>query len=422
MPDSLLPELQGERLALVAGAALVGLFLGALIAWLAGRASRARLAAELGAERRSTVEKVRLLGETEVRLREAFQALSAEALRQNNESFLALAQTRLGQVREQTAAELDARQQAIEALVKPVRETLVRVDEQIRRVEKERHGHYDAITQHLHLIAESHERLRAETTNLVKALRQPTARGRWGELQLRRVCEMAGMLAHCDFAEQETTRDAEGAAFRPDLIVRLPGEKQLVVDAKAPLDAYLEALEAADDETRRVHLRRHAANVKTHMSKLGSKAYWQQFDAAPEFVVMFLPGEAFFSAALQHEPALIEHGVAERVIVASPTTLIALLRAAAYGWQQERIAANAEEISRLGRELYERIGNLAGHFARVGRELDAAVAAYNGAIGSLEGRVLVTARRFRELGVGGGDEIDRLEGVQRNTRATRGEV
>ena len=337
---------------------------------------RERLAAtqaELDVERRSFDERVT----------SAIKALSAEALKENNASFLALAETKLG------------------GYVSPLKESLERVDLHVRTLEQSRQRAYGAVHQELVSLRETQERLRSETGNLVTALRAPHVRGRWGELQLKRVVELAGMLAHCDFVEQATTRDSEGALLRPDLVVRMPGGKQVVVDAKAPLAAYLDAVEATDDDVRRARLVDHARQVRDHVLKLGQKGYWREFPPAPEFVIMFLPDESFFRAALEHDPTLIETGADAGVVFASPTTLIGLLRAIHYGWQQEKVAEGAREVHALGRELYGRLGVMARHVAKLGRALDGAVGAYNETVGSLERRVLVQARRFEQHGISG---------------------
>jgi DNA recombination protein RmuC len=375
----------------------------------------AALGAELAGERRSAQEKQGLLREAEQRLREAFQALSAEALRQNSRSFLDLARTSLGEHQRAAGDDLEARRKAIDALVAPIQESLGRVDAKLQLVEKEREGHYKEIAKHMELVASSQRELQAQTGQLVRALRNPSVRGRWGEIQLRRVVEMAGMLDHCDFQEQPSAQTDDGR-LRPDLIVRLPGGKHVVIDAKAPLDAYLNALDCADESERTQRLRDHARQVRAHMEKLARRSYWSQFEPTPEFVVMFLPGETFFSAALQHDASLLEYGVGQHVIVASPTTLIALLRAVAYGWRQERIARSAEEISQLGRTLHDRLASMTEHFARLGRQLGGAVSAYNQTLGSLESRVLRSARRFRELGASAGDELPVLEAIERAPR------
>jgi len=378
-------------------------------------AEKARLEQELDAERRATAEKLALLKEAEVSLREAFTALSAEALKSNNQSFLDLAKTQLGEFQKLAQVDLDQRSKAIGELVTPIGESLKSVDSKLQDLEKVRAEAYGALKNQLQSVAETQRLLHTETSNLVRALRSPSVRGRWGEVQLRRVVELAGMAEHCDFTEQPVA-DVPESRVRPDLIVHLPAGKQVIVDAKVPLDAYLRALEAPDEATRASLLQEHARQVRDHMTKLAGKNYWIQFEHSPDHVVMFIPGEVFFFSALQHDPELIEYGVGKNVFVAGPTTLISLLRTVAYGWRQERIAENAQAISKNGRELYERIGTLADHFRDLGRGLTRSVEAYNEAMASLEKRVLPGARRFRELGAASGEDIEPIEVVDRVTR------
>ena len=378
------------------------------------------LATALRMEREAAAGKLAEIERARENLVQAFSALSAEALKSNNQAFIDLAQQTLAKHQETAQGELQRRQQAIDELVKPMRESLDRFDAKVQEVEKARVGAYAELSQQVRSLAETQTQLRGETSNLVKALRQPQVRGRWGEMQLRRVVEMAGMLAYCDFVEQQSA-DSDDGRLRPDLIVKLPGGKNIVVDAKAPLNAYLDAMEAADEDTRRARLADHLRQVRDHVRALGRKSYWEQFQPTPEFVVLFVPGEAFYHAALEQDPSLIEFSVEQGVTLAAPTTLIALLKAVAYGWRQEALAENAKQVSELGAVLYSRLATMGGHFAAVGARLKGAVESYNAAVASLESRVFVAARRFRDLNAVGGDlELEspaQIELLPRDLRA-----
>lgn len=369
-------------------------------------AQQARVTAETRMEdtTRQLLEQKALIDHTRHELMGSFQALSGEALKQNNEAFLKLAAVSFETLHVKADSDLVQRQQAIDGLVRPLQESLQRYAEQVRLLEQSRQSAYGGLDQHLRSLAESQQRLQQETGNLVKALRAPTVRGQWGELTLKRVAELAGMVDHCDFAEQLSVTGDEGR-FRPDMVVQLPGGRQIIVDAKTVLSAYLDAHEAQNEAQQMEALRRHAAQVKSRMDELSLKAYWTQFDRAPEFVVLFLPGEQFLGAALDQNPRLIEEGFANGIVLATPATLIALLRAVAYGWRQERMTAHAEEAGRLGKELYERMAVLAEHMNDVGQALSKSVSAYNRAVGSLETRILPAARRFKELGVSSDRDI-----------------
>lgn len=373
------------------------------------------LQARLEEERKSNREKLSLIDEAQRKLADAFKALSADALRNNNQSFIELAKANFEKLHDTAKGDLESRHKAIDLLIKPLKDSLEKVDGKIGELEKSRAGAYSELREQVKALATSQSQLQAETGNLVKALRAPHIRGRWGEIQLRRVVELAGMLQYCDFVEQETVATEE-SRIRPDLIVRLPGNRTIVVDSKVPFDAFYESISTSDDEIRAIKLREHARLVRVHIGTLSRKSYWETVQPTPEFVLLFLPGETFYSAALEQDPKLIEDGVSDKVLIATPTTLIALLKAVSYGWRQEQMANNAEEVSNLAKTLYDRLRVFTNHFDEIGRNLDRALDAYNKGVRSLEARVLVTARKFKERGAIAGEEIDTLETIDKAAR------
>ena len=393
-----------------------GIAIGAIAVWLAAQPGRMRLRSDLEKQHAIHAERLKAIQDADAKSRDAFQALSADVLKRNNETFLTLAETRLREARTEAASDIDARKQAIEALLAPMAKTLGELDRELHDAERRRIAEGSQLMEKIAALDGVGRNLRDETRRLTDALKRPGVRGRWGELQLKRVVELAGMIEHCHFTEQETIQSEQGR-IRPDVIVQLPGGKQIVVDAKVPLDAYLRALEAPDEESRQKLLADHARQVRAHITQLGAKSYFEKVPVSPDFVVMFLPGEMFFSAALEQDATLIEFGVDKRVIPASPTTLIALLRAVAYGWQQEAMEENARKISELGKNLYESIRSLGGHVGALGGKLKAALDAYNDTVGSLEGNVLLRARKFKELhAANGGEEIKPIEPIDRVPR------
>jgi DNA recombination protein RmuC len=382
----------------------LGLALGAAASalWFVSRrqglvADLARTTAELQAAQQAAADQRRVFDDSQARLRESFTALSQEALKANRTDFVERA----------------------EALLKPMRETLDRVQTQVASADRDREGSYKAVTTQLSGLAQTQERLRQTTESLSQALRSPNARGRWGEIQLRRIVEMAGMLEHCDFEEQVQATTSDGTRQTPDMVVRLPGGASIVIDSKVPVEAYLKAVNARDETERQAHLAAHARQVRDHVRALGGKAYWTQFQPSPEFVVMFLPLEPLLSAAFEHDETLLEQASALRVVPATPMTLIAILRAVAYGWKQQQLAVNAESIQQIGRDLYDRLSTMVEHLSSVGANIKQAANSYDRLVGSLEQKVLPGARRFKELGVSSSKELETAEPLHLSVRTVQ---
>ncbi len=373
------------------------------------------LSTTLEMERKAQSEKLDTLEQARAQLSETFGHLSSQALKHNSEEFLKLAQENLKQFQIKAQGDLSQKEQAIENLVKPIKEALEKTEKQIRTMEHERKEAYGSLTKHLETMTQTQQALQSETSNLVKALSRPEVRGQWGEMTLKRLAELAGMVEHCDFYEQEHTNTEDGA-MRPDMIVRMPGGREIVVDVKTPLDAYLSAVEATDDTERKTHLARHTKNVRKRVQELAGKAYWNQFKNSPDFVVLFIPGDQFLSAALDNDHDLLEDAMQKKVILATPTSFVALLRAVAYGWRQESLAENAEKIREVGEELYGRLGTFADHLGKMGKSLNSSVQHFNKAASSFDTRVIPSVRKFSEMGISAKKDVESLEQIEHTSR------
>jgi len=405
-------------------ATLGGVVLGALVSIIVYQRKNSRLhnlntelKTKLELELRNHQEKLTAFEQARQQLSDSFSALSNQALKHNNETFLKLAQENLKQFQTKASGDLEQREKAIENLVKPIRDALDKTDKQIQNIEKERKESYGALNTHLESMARSQQNLQDQTQQLVNALRRPEVRGQWGELTLKRLAELAGMVEYCDFYEQQHVETDEGR-LRPDMIVKMPDQREIVVDVKTPLDAYLSAIEATDDESRKTHLNRHAKNVRQRVSELSQKSYWAQFKDAPNFVVLFIPGDQFLSTALDYDKNLLEDALRQQVILATPTSFVALLRAVAYGWRQEQLAKNAEVIRKVGEDLYSRLNSFSEHLQKLGRSLEGSLKSYNRAVGSFDSRVLPGARKFTELGISTGKELDQPQQIETAVKQT----
>lgn len=402
-------QLDADLWWLLAAAAALGAVLGWILGLMKNRRALRRARLELDQEREISRQRIESMEQT-------FANLSHNALERNNRMFLELAQQSFGRLQAQAKGDLEVKEKAVENLVKPIREALDQTRQEIQQLERDRRQTHGVLTRHLESLVETQQALRSETRNLVQALRRPEVRGQWGELTLRRLAELAGMVEHCDFSEQVHTSTEDGHR-RPDMIVRMPAGRQVVVDVKTPLDAYLSAVEATEPGPRSEHLAQHARHIRTRVKELASKRYWEQFTDAPEFVVLFIPGDQFLSAALDEDHALLEDALARKVILATPTSFVALLRAIAYGWRQETLNRNAERIREIGEDLYRRLSTLTDHMARLGRQLDSSVAQYNRLVGSFDTKVVPGARKFAELGVPANEDIESPEPIEKQARS-----
>ncbi|MGD8559426.1 MAG: DNA recombination protein RmuC [Gammaproteobacteria bacterium] len=411
------------ELIIIASVAVACLLVGGLIVYLqrqgkinALRETNAALTATLESERQAADARIAELEKARSKLAETFGALSNEALKANSVEFLKLAKENLKQYQMQAQNELNQKEKSFENLVKPIKETLEKTEKQIRQMEHERKEAHGALTQHLQTMMEAHQALQGETRNLVNALRRPEVRGQWGELTLKRLAELAGMVEHCDFYEQEHTTTGEGA-LRPDMIVRMPGGREIVVDVKTPLDAYISAVETTDETLRAQHLQRHTKNVRERVKELSSKHYWSQFKQSPDFVVLFIPGEQFLSSALDNDAGLMEFAMKQKVILATPTSMVALMRAIAYGWRQESLAENAVHIREIGSELYQRLATFTDHLSKMGKSLTSSVQHFNKAVGSMDTRILPSAKKFTEMGIHADKPVEQVSQIETTPRS-----
>lgn len=402
---------------------LLGFLLGFLLAHLRTQKNIIQLSMQNSALKIKLASEEKMLQQTneifetqKQQMGERFQALSSKVLKQNSHDFLKLAKQNLGQYQQHAKHELDKKESSIHSIIKPIRETMEKTQHQLQEIEKERKEAYGSLSKHLENMAISQNLLNTETRKLVQAFRRPEVRGQWGEMTLKRLAELAGLVEHCDFYEQISTQDDEGAQLRPDMIVRLPAGREIIIDSKTPLDAYLDAMEAQSDDEKELALQRHLKHLKQRVRELSSKAYWQQFEQSPDFVVLFIPGDQFLNAALDQDRSLIEETLKLKVIIATPTSFVALLRAVAFGWRQETLAKNAVEIKRLGEDMYSRISTFTDYLTKVGKSLDQSVTSYNKAVGSLNTRVMPTTRKFKELGIEAKKEITEPEAVEKATR------
>ncbi|MGB0610901.1 MAG: DNA recombination protein RmuC [Verrucomicrobiales bacterium] len=399
---------------------VVGILLGAVVVYFLISAAHGKTKQQLAgveakyeAELKAADDKLKLLEEARDSLKDSFKALSADALSKNNESFIKLAEENLKKHQQSAKDDLEKRQQAITKTVEPVSQTLKAFSDRVNKIEERRIESEGGIKKELQKLSEMHLRLDQSTSSLVQALRAPQVRGQWGEMHLRRTVEMAGMINYCDFEEQSSVETEEGQRQRPDMLIRLPNERRVVVDSKVPIAAYLDALETDSIEVQSERMQAHARHLRTHIKDLSTKAYWSQFENAPEFVVLFVPNEAIFSAALEEDPSLIELGVENKVILATPTTLIALLKAVAYGWQQEAITREAKEIASLGKEIYDRLSVVIGHFVKLGKSIDQSVGNYNKAMNSVDSRLMVTARKFESLESASSEQLPDINQIEK---------